>query len=325
MSRTFQRAFLFVLAFTVGQLSAAMAQTWPSSPLRLIVSFPAGGAADLLARLISQPLSDALGQPVVIENKPGAGGNLGGEFVAKSAPDGYTLLVTSGGLVSINPHLYAKMPFDPATDLVPVAALARVPLYLVVRTESQAKDFKAFLADLKANPGKRNFGSPGVGSSPHLGAEMMRSMTKTDIVHVPYRGGAPALTDLLGGQLDFLFDPGIGLEHVKAGKLRLLAVGSPKRLHQFPETPTLDELGLKGFDGDSIFGVYAPAKTPANIVTRLNAEINKALANATIQERITAIGNIASPMSPAEFGEKSRGDSERFGAIIKERGITASN
>ncbi|HEV2572061.1 tripartite tricarboxylate transporter substrate binding protein [Methylocella sp. CPCC 101449] len=325
MSRTFKRGLLIAVAFAVGQMSTALAQTWPTSPLRLVVSFPAGGAADQLARLIGQPLNDTLGQPLVIENKAGAGGNVGGEFVARAAPDGYTLLMTSGGMVSINPHLYAKMPFDPTTEIVPVAAVARVPLYLVVRTENPAKDFNAFLADLKANPGKRNFGSPGVGSSPHLGAEMMRSMTKTDIVHVPYRGAAPALTDLLGGQLDFLFDPGIAIEHVKAGKLRLLAVGSPQRSPQFPDTPTLHELGLTDFDGDSIFGVYAPAKTPPEIVARLNTEINKSLANTTLQERISAIGNIPSPMTPAAFAEKSRKDSERFGAIIRERGITASN
>ncbi|MDH7795305.1 MULTISPECIES: tripartite tricarboxylate transporter substrate binding protein [unclassified Beijerinckia] len=325
MSRTFKRALLIAAAFAVGQMSAALAQTWPSGPIRLVVAFPAGGAADQLGRLISQPLNETLGQPLVIENKAGAGGNVGGEFVARSTPDGYTLLLTSGGMVSINPHLYAKMPFDPTADIVPVAALARVPLYLVVRTENPAKDFNAFLADIKANPGKRNFGSPGVGSSPHLGAEMLRSMTRTDIVHVPYRGAAPALTDLLGGQLDFLFDPGIAIEHVKAGKLRLLAVGSPQRLLQFLDTPTLHELGLTDFDGDSVFGVYAPAKTPPEIVARLNTEINKSLANPAMQERITAIGNIPAPMSPAEFAEKSRKDSERYGAIIRERGITASN
>lgn len=326
MSKTFKRASLIAIAFAIGQVSAAVAQTWPSAtPLRLIVNFPAGGTGDQMARLISAPLTQALGQHIVIENKAGANGNLGGEFVARSAPNGYTLLMTSGGMVTVNPHLYAKMPFDPAVDLAPVAAIARVPLYLVVRTESPLKDFKAFLADIKAHPGKRNYGSPGIGSTPHLGAEMLRSMTKTDIVHVPYRGAPAALIDLLGGQLDFLFDPGLAIEHIRAGRLRLLAVGSPERLPQFPDAPTLNELGLTGFDVESIFGVFVPAKTPPEIIARLNTEINKALADKTLQERIAAIGNITSPMSPEAFAEKSRETSKRFGAVIKERGIVASN
>jgi len=262
---------------------------------------------------------------VVVENKGGANGNIGGEMVARSAPDGYTLLMSSGGMVAINPHLYANMSFDPAKDLVPVASVARVPFYLVVRTENPAKDFKAFVADLKANPGKRNFGSPGIGSSPHLAAEMLKKMTGTDAVHVPYRGAAPALNDLLAGQIDFLFDPGIAIEHVKAGKLRAIAIGSPQRSPQLPDVPTLEELGLTGFDADAIFGVYAPAGTPADIIARLNSEINRALSTAALNERITAVGNVPAAMSPDEFKERSRKDSDRFGAIIRERGIVGSN
>ena len=198
---------------------------------------------------------------MVVENRAGSGGNLGGDAVAKSPPDGYTLLMSTGGMVSVNPHIYAKMPFDPAKDLVPVAAAARVLVFLVVRTESPSKDFKAFLADLKAHPGQRSFGSPGNGSSPHLATEMMKAQTGTFAVHVPYRGAAPALTDLLGGQLDFLFDPGIAIPHVRSGKLRMIAVGSPQRSPLFPDVPTLDELGLTGFDADTVFGFYAPAGT----------------------------------------------------------------
>src|SRR3954449_238606 len=244
-------------AIAAGMMSTALAQTppaqppaaqsWPSHPVRLVVAFPPGGAADLLGRLIAQSLGETLGQPVVIENKGGANGNIGGEVVARSAPDGYTLLMSSGSMVAINPYLYAKMPFDPAKDLVPVASVARVPFYLIVRTENPAQDFKAFIADLKANPGKRNFGSPGIGTSPHLAAEMLKKMTGTDAIHVPYRGAAPALNDLLAGQLDFVFDPGIAIEHVKAGKLRALATGSPQRAPQMPDVPTLAELGLAGF------------------------------------------------------------------------------
>ena len=274
--------------------------------MRFVVAFPPGGAADLLARLISQSLGETLGQPLIIENKGGSNGNIGGEAVARSAPDGYTLLMSSGSLVAINPHIYASMPFDPAKDIVPVAAVARVPFYLVVRAENPAQDFKAFIADLKANPGKRNFGSPGIGSSPHLAAELLKKMTGTDAVHVPYRGAAPALNDLLAGQLDFVFDPGIAIEHVKAGKLRAIAIGSPQRSPQLPDVPTLQELGLAGFDADAVFGVYAPAGTPRDIVTRLNAEINRALATAALKDRITAVGSIPAPMSPEEFGRTGR-------------------
>jgi tripartite-type tricarboxylate transporter receptor subunit TctC len=319
------RALVVAIAVMVGLTSASMAQTWPTQPIRLVVNFPAGGVADQLARLVGKPLSEVLGQPVVIENKAGAGGNVGGESVARSAPDGHTLLMSSGGMVAINPHLYKTMSFDPSKDLVPVASVARVPVYLVVRADNPAQDFKAFIADLKANPGKRNFGSPGNGSSPHLATEMMTSMTDTKAVHVPYRGAAPALTDLLGGQLDFLFDPGIAIEHVKAGKLRALAVGSPQRSSQLPDTPTLVELGLAGFDADAVFGVYAPAGVSPAIVARLNSEINRALATAAVKEPIVALGNVPAPMSPGQFHEQSRKDSERFGAIIRERGITAGN
>ncbi|MEH2505642.1 tripartite-type tricarboxylate transporter receptor subunit TctC [Bradyrhizobium sp. AZCC 1578] len=324
------RAIVVAIAFTAGLISTSLAQTsqvqtWPSQSIRLIVNFPAGGAADQLARLVGQPLSEAFGQSVVIENRGGAGGNLGGEFVARSAPDGYTLLMSSGGMVAINPHLYAKMPFDPTKDIIPVASVARVPFYLVIRADNPVRDFKEFIADLKANPEKRNFGSPGIGSSPHLAAEMLKNMTGTSAVHVPYRGAAPALNDLLGGQLDFLFDPGIAIEHVKAGKLRALAIGSPQRSPQLPNVPTLGELGLTGFDADAVFGIYAPAGTSPDVVARLNKEINRSLATAALNERIATLGNIAAPMSPEEFKEKSRKDSERFGVIIRERGIRAAN
>jgi tripartite-type tricarboxylate transporter receptor subunit TctC len=299
----------------------AYAQAWPGKPVKIVVNFPPGGAADQLARAVGVPLQDALGQPVVIENKGGSGGNVGGDAVAKSAPDGYSLLMSSGGMVSVNPHIYPRMPFDPVKDIVPVAAVARVLVFLVVKSESPIKDWPAFLADLKANPGRRSFGSPGNGSSPHLAAEMMKSQTGTYAVHVPYRGAAPALTDLLGGQIDFLFDPGIAIPHIKAGRLRLLAVGSPKRSPLFPEVPSLDERGLKGFDADTVFGLYAPAGTPAGVVSRVNSEVNRILGTAPIQERIAALGGLPAPMTPGEFGAKAAEDSKRFGAIIRERKI----
>lgn len=316
---TLLRLAAFVLACAVAP--AALAQAWPGKTIRIVVNFPPGGAADQIARAVAPPLGTALGQSVVVENRAGAGGNLGGELVAKSPPDGHTLLMSSGGMVSVNPHIYRKMPFDPAKDLTPVAAAARVLVFLVVRTEHPSRDFKAFLADLKAHPGQRSFGSPGNGSSPHLAAEMMKSQTGTFAVHVPYRGAAPALTDLLGGQLDFLFDPGIALAHVRSGKLRMLAVGSLQRSPLFPEVPTLDELGLKGFDADTVFGFYAPAGTPEAVIGRLNAEINRILDTPALRERINALGGVPAPMSPAQFAAKAAEDSKRFGAIIRERRI----
>jgi len=299
----------------------AQAQSWPQKPIRVIVNFPPGGAADQIARAVAQPLGEALGQSVVVENRAGANGNIGGEAVAKSAADGHTLLMSSGGMVSINPHLYNKMPFDPMKDLVPVAAAARVLVFLEVRPSLQISDFKTFLDFIKANPGKLSFGSPGNGSSPHLAAEMMKAQSNTFAVHVPYRGAAPAMQDLLAGQIDFMFDPGIGLQHVRSGKLKMLGVGSPKRSPLFPDVPTLDELGLKGFDADSWFGFYAPAGTPPEVVQRLNREINAALATTAVKDRIQALGGIPAPMSGADFGQSAKTDSERFGQLIKTRNI----
>lgn len=325
--RTGRRLFLAGVLPLLGLIAApaALAQAWPAKPVKVIVNFPPGGAADQLARAIGQPLQEVLGQPVVVENRAGANGNIGGEAVAKSAPDGYTLLMSSGGMVSVNPHIYSRMAFDPVKDLTPVASAARVLVYLVAKPSIPANNVKDFIAYVKANPGKLSYGSPGTGSSPHLAGEMLKSQAGLFAVHVPYRGAAPALQDLLAGQLDFYFDPGIGLPHVKAGRLKLLAVGSPKRSPMFPDVPTLDEAGLKGFDADTVFGFYAPAGTPADVVARLNREINRILGTQALKDRILALGGEALPLTPAEFAAKAREDSVRFGAIIKERKIAADS
>ena len=314
-----------VLGATALTLHTAQAQSanWPSKPIKVIVNFPPGGAADQIARAISLPLQEALGQPVVVENRAGANGNLGGELVAKSAADGYTLLLSSGGMVSVNPHIYTKMAFDPAKDLSPVAAAARVLVFLVARPAVPANNIQEFIRYTKANPGKLSYGSAGSGSSPHLAGEMFKSQAGLFAVHVPYRGAAPALQDLLAGQIDFYFDPGIGLNQVRAGKLKLLAVGSPKRSPLFPDVPTLSESGLPGFDADTVFGFYAPSGTPAPVITRLNQEINRILGTPAVKERIAALGGEALPISPAEFAAKALEDTQRFGAIIKERKIAA--
>ena len=302
-------------------LSAA-AQSWPSKPVKIVVNFPPGGAADQIARAIGVPLGEALGQPVVVENRGGANGNLGGDMVAKSPADGYTLLMSSGGMVSVNPHIYARMPFDPVKDLVPVASAARVLVFLVAKPDFPANTIQQFLAYVKANPGRLSYGSAGNGSSPHLAGEMMKSQAGLFAVHVPYRGAAPALQDVLAGQLDFYFDPGIGLGQVRAGKLKLLAVGSMKRSPLFPNVPTLDETGLKGFDADTVFGFYAPAGTPADVVNRLNREVNRILGTQALKDRIQNLGGEALPLTPAEFGARAADDAQRFGALIRERKIT---
>ncbi|MEO5670796.1 MAG: tripartite tricarboxylate transporter substrate binding protein [Ramlibacter sp.] len=323
---TYSRRLLLAaacLSLGVAAAPMAQAQAWPSKPLRVVVNFPPGGAADQLARAVGVPLAEALGQPVVVENRAGANGNIGGEVVAKSPADGYTLLMSSGGMVSVNPHIYPKMAFDPAKDLVPVASAARVLVYLVAKPSLPPDNIQDFIKYVKANPGRLSYGSPGNGSSPHLAGEMLKSQAGLFAVHVPYRGAAPALQDLLAGQLDFYFDPGIGLQQVKAGKLKLLAIGSPKRSPMFPNVPTLDEAGLKGFDADTVFGFYAPAGTPADVVARLNREINKILVSPAVRDRILAMGGEALPLAPAEFGAKAVEDSKRFSAIIKERKILA--
>jgi tripartite-type tricarboxylate transporter receptor subunit TctC len=302
-------------------LAPAWAQTFPAKPIKIIVSFPPGGAADQLARAVSVPLSEAIGQPVLVENRAGANGNIGAEAVAKSPADGYTLLMSSGGTVSINPHLYSKMAYDPVKDLTPVAAAARVLVFLESNPKLPVNNVKEFLAYVKANPGRLSFGTPGSGSSPHLAAEMMKAQANIFATHIPYRGAAPAMQDLLGGQIDFMFDPGIGLNSVRAGKLKLLAVGSPTRSPLFPEVPTMAEAGLTGFDADSWFGFYAPSATPSEVVAKLNAEINKILGTKAFQDRATALGAIPAPMSPAAFGARAATDSVRFGKLIAERGI----
>ncbi|WP_395350730.1 Bug family tripartite tricarboxylate transporter substrate binding protein [Variovorax sp. UC122_21] len=302
---------------------ADTATAWPAKPVKVIVNFPPGGAADQIARAVAQPLQEALKQPVVIENRGGANGNLGGEAVARAPADGYTLLMSSGGMVSVNPHLYARMSFDPAKDLVPVAAAARVLVFLVAKPSLPPANVRDFIAYARANPGKLSYASPGSGSSPHLAGEMFKSQAGLFALHVPYRGAAPALQDLLAGQVDYAFDPGIGLQQVRAGKLRLLAVGSPQRSPLFPDVPTLDEAGLRGFDADTVFGFYAPAGTPPEVVAQLNAQINRALALPAVKERIASLGDEAVPGTPAEFQQRAAADSQRFGALIRERRIAA--
>lgn len=322
MSRfTWTRRTLLAAAASLAFTGAAFAQAFPNKPLKLVVNFPPGGAADVIGRALAVQLSEQLKQQVVVENKPGANGNLGADAVAKSPADGYTLLMSSGGAVTVNPFLYTKMPFDAEKDLVPVASVARVLVFLMTHPSVPVANVKEFIAYVKANPGKLSYGSAGSGSSPHLAGEMMKRQAGLFAVHVPYRGAAPALTDLLAGQVQFMFDPGPGLRHAKDGKLKLLAVGSPKRSSQVPDVPTLAESGLSGFDADTVFGLYAPGGTPAPVVAQLHDEINKALAAPKVVEVIKGIGGEQMAVSRQEFIERQNADRARFGAFIKEAKI----
>ncbi|MGH8786749.1 MAG: Bug family tripartite tricarboxylate transporter substrate binding protein [Cupriavidus necator] len=315
-------AALCATGLLAGVSAPAAAQPWPDKPIRLVVNFPAGGAADTLARGISPGLSEALKRPVVIDNRPGANGIVGGDAVAKAPADGYTFLLTSGGAVAIDPFLYKKMPYDPLKDLTPVASVALVRVYLLVHPSVPAKTLDEFIAYVREHPGKLSYGSAGNGSTPHIAAEMFKRAGKLDAVHVPYKGAAPALSDLLAGQVQFMFDPGPGLQHVASGKLRLLAVASAKRAAQYPDVPTLAEAGLQDVDGDSTFGVYAPAGTPPAIVERMNREINRSLAGAQLQENVNKLGGAVAPLSIQAFAERQNVDRARYGRFIRQAGIT---
>ncbi|MBX3601916.1 MAG: tripartite tricarboxylate transporter substrate binding protein [Rubrivivax sp.] len=301
----------------------AVAQDWPTKPVRLVVNFPPGGAADVIGRSVAQSLGEALGQQVVVENRPGANGNLGADAVAKSPADGYTLLLSSGGAMTVNPFLYTSMPFDPQRDLVPVASAARVLVYLMVHPSVPVANVAEFVAHVKANPGRLSYGSAGNGSSPHLAGEMMKKAFGLFAVHVPYRGAAPALTDLLGNQVQFMFDPGPGLRHAREGRLKMLAVGSSQRASGFPDVPTLAESGAPGFDADTVFGFYAPGGTPPALVDRMHTELNKALQTPRVQDAMRTLG--AEPMvgTRAAFIARQEADRARFGAFIRENGIKA--
>ncbi len=314
---------MLLAAAALPTAALAQAPAFPNKPIRLIVNFPPGGAADVIGRSLGAVLGEQLKTQVVVENRPGANGNLGADAVAKSAADGYTLLMSSGGAMTVNPFLYANMPFDPAKDLTPVASAARVLVFLMAHPSVPANNVKEFFAYVKANPGKLSYASAGSGSSPHLSAEMMKRGLGLFAVHVPYRGAAPALTDLLAGQVQFMFDPGPGLRHAREGKLKLLAVGSPKRSSTLPDVPTIAESGLPGFDADTVFGLYAPGGTPPGVVSLLHDEINKALAAPRVADAIRGLGAEAMISSRQEFIDRQNADRARFGAFIREAKITA--
>jgi tripartite-type tricarboxylate transporter receptor subunit TctC len=309
-----------LLAMLVSQ--AALAQAWPTRPVRLLVPFAAGaGINDIMARLVGQHLGAGLGQPVVIENRPGAGGIAGTDAAAKAAPDGYTFLMTNVTLVT-TAYLYSKLPYDAQKDFVPVTLVATSPLMLVVHPSVAASSVRELIALAKANPGKLTFGSGGVGSTPHLSTEIFKSIAGIDAVHVPYKGGAPALNDLVGGQLSFMIEnvPGT-MPFVRGGKLRALAITSARRSPLDPSLPTMAEAGVADYEVVGWNGIVAPAGTPPEIVARLHAEVAKVLRLPEARERLAALGAEPVASTPQEFRAFIRDENARWGTIIREKGI----
>jgi tripartite-type tricarboxylate transporter receptor subunit TctC len=293
----------------------AWAQTYPARTVRWIVGAAAGSAPDILARLMSQWLSERLGQQFVIETRPGAGGNVGVEVVVRAPADGYTLLLVAPNS-AISAALYDKLPYDFMRDIVPVAGIIQVPNVMVVHSSVPAKTVPEFIAYAKSNPGKLNIASPGNGTVPHLAGELFNMMAGVNIVHVPYRGGAPAFTDLLGGQVQVMISSVLAIEHIRAGRLRALAVTTARRSELLSDIPTLGEF-LPGYEASSWFGVGAPKGTPAEIVERLNREINAGLADPNVNARLTDLSGTVLPGSPADFGKLVADETEKWAKVIK--------
>ncbi|NKI96461.1 tripartite tricarboxylate transporter substrate binding protein [Rhizobacter sp. SG703] len=321
-----------LLAATAAAVTAGLALplraqgAWPTKPVRIVVPFAPGGTTDILARALAPELSRVFGQQFIVDNKPGAGGNVGAEQVAKSAPDGYTLLMGTVGTHGINQSLYPKLPFDPIKDFSPVTLVAGVPNVLVMNPAKAEAEKINSVADLiryaKAHPGKLNMASSGNGTSIHLSGELFKSMTGTFMLHFPYRGSGPALLDLIGGTMDLMFDnlPS-AMPQIKAGKLKALAVTSAQRSAALPDVPTIAEAGpVKGFDASSWFGLLAPAGTPAEIVNRLQQESAKALGTPALKERLLAQGAIPSGMPPAEFAAYIAAETKKWAQVVKVSG-----
>lgn len=297
--------------------------TYPSKPVRVIVPFPPGGATDIIARDISERLSAALGQPFVVDNKAGASGNIGVELAVRSPADGYTLVMGSAQTLTINPQLF-KLPYAPQRDLAPIAVVASVPNVLIVSPSLPVKNPKELAALAKTKPGKLNYGSSSIGGTPHLSGELFKSLTGAFIVHIPYRGSSPALQDLVSGNIDLMFDNlPAALPFIKSGRVKALAVTTTKRTASAPDLPTMEESGIKGFDSQGWFGLLAPAGTPAAVVDRLNAEINRILGTSDFKERLQRVGADGIGGSTADFRERMRSESERWGKVIKFANITA--
>lgn len=303
--------------------TSALAQAYPTKPVTIIVPFAAGGTTDILARIIGQALTAELGQSVVVDNRAGAGGNIGGQAAAKATPDGHTLFMGTVGTHAINASLYKKMPFDPVKDFAPLTRVANVPNLLVANPAQPYKSVKDLIAYAKANPGKVNFGSSGNGSSIHLSGELFKSLAKVDMQHVPYKGSSPAVTDLLGNQIGIMFDnmPS-AIQHVRSGSLVPLAVTTAKRSPELPSVPTIAEAGVPGYEATSWFGMFAPAGTPAPVLAKLNAAIVKVLAQPDVKNKINEQGAEVYSETPEQFAAFIQAESVKWGKVVKESGAS---
>ena len=307
----------------LGMASLAVAQGWPTAkPLRIVVAYPAGGVSDTVARALADKLAVQLGTPVVIENKAGASGSIGVDAVAKAAPDGYTIGFAAISPLALNPHL-SKSPFDPQKDIVPVVSVMYSPVLLLATPASKAGDFAALLASAKASPGQVRWATSGLASLGHIMLEQIMGKSQVQITHIPYKGGGQQMNDALGGQFEVLSTnagPAV-LQHIQAGKLKPLAVGAPARLDSLPQVPTLAELGQPAANLSSLFGLYAPAQTPAAVVARLNAEVNKALAHPDIRSKLDATDNVPTGGTAADFARQIAQESDNNARIVQAAGI----
>lgn len=321
--KSFSRSMLGAVAVLAALLPGlTQAQQWPAKPVRVIVNVAPGGVADVTMRLLGARLTETMGQGFLVENRAGGDGYIGFEAVSRADPDGYTLCYSPGSSVMMAPYLVNRPDLDPLKVLAPVAPTGKVSLYIMVNASSPVGSFAALLANMRANPGKVSYGTPGNGTSPHIAVEVFSREAGVRLNHIPYKGAGPALQDLLGSQIDMVFDPGVGLPQAKAGKLRLLAVAGSKRHADFPDAPTLEENGIRGVDGGPHFGFYAPAATPRAIVVRLNQEVNKLMQEAAIRDRFNALAvDIAEPMSPEAFTAYVRAQSERYSKLMPQLGI----
>ncbi|HXX83630.1 MAG TPA: tripartite tricarboxylate transporter substrate binding protein [Casimicrobiaceae bacterium] len=312
---------VLMLAMLVVPASTTHAQSYPTRPIKVIVPYAAGGAVDIVARNVGQPLGEALKQPVIVDNRPGASANIGMEIAAKAAPDGYTLLMASNGIAT-NMALFPNLAFDGRRDFAPIARIGYAPLVIVVPASSPAKSLKYLIAMAKGEPGKLTYASAGNGSSGHLAGELLKSSAKINVLHVPYKGGAPAITDLLGERISFMpINPVEVLAHIRSGHLRALAVASDKRFPLLPEVPTAAEAGLPGYEASVWWGLVAPVKTPPEIVRQLNAETNKALADAVNAGKLSELGVVITPGTPEQFAAFINSQTELWAGVIKSAGI----
>jgi tripartite-type tricarboxylate transporter receptor subunit TctC len=312
------RAFLLALAIFCAE---ALAQTYPAKPIRFVAGFPAGGPSDIVTRAVAKRMSELLGQPVVVENRSGAGGHIAVEAVAKAPPDGYTILL-AGSFVTIGPSLNPKLPYDPVRDLAPIGLIARNQYLLVVHPAVPAKSAKELIALARSRPGKLNYGSSGVGAPPHLATELLKTMARIDAVHVPYKGATPAIADLIGGHIDFYVGGISGLiPHARSGKLRALAVTGARRSSELPDVPTIAEAAIPGYDISTWFGVVAPAETPKDIVSRLNAIVVKIVGEKDTQTYLAAQGLEPATSTPDELARIIRDEIPKFAKIVKAAGI----